>query len=235
MPLELRNPHAVLAALEVRPQAVERVTVGARPSDAWRAVSDAARDHGRPIVAATSSRRDARRGGNAFAIVEERPPAALGDLWREPVPGALWLALDSVQDPQNLGSIFRTAAFFGVRGIVLPRDRAASVTETVYDVASGAVEHVPHAVVPNLTRALEAAKAEGVWVVGSSEHAPRSAWELGPDRPWLLVLGNEGHGLRRLTLERCDEVVSIARRGEIGSLNVAVAAGVLMAVLTGGA
>jgi 23S rRNA (guanosine2251-2'-O)-methyltransferase len=234
--LELRNPHAVLAVLEARPEAVEQVTVGARPSEGWHAVAAAARAGGRPVVDATSFRRGARRGANAFALVEERAATPLGDLWPDAAePGALWLALDSVQDPQNLGSIMRTAAFFGVRGVILPRDRSAGLTATVYDVASGAVELVPHATVPNLARAFDAAKAAGVWIVGSSEHAERSAWELGPDRPWLLVLGNEESGLRRLTLERCDEVVSIAPRGKLTSLNVAVAAGVLMAVLTGGA
>lgn len=235
MPLELRNPHAVLATLEARPDAVEQVTVGARPSDTWRAAVEAARAAGRPVVDATSHRRGARRGANAFALVTERDETPLGELWTEPAPGALWLALDSIQDPQNLGAIFRTAAFFGVRGIVLPRDRSASLTETVYDVASGAVELVPHATVTNLSRALEAAKDAGVWIVGASEHAQRSAWELGPDRPWLLVLGNEERGLRRLTLERCDEVVAIEPRGELTSLNVSVAAGILMAVLTGAA
>jgi 23S rRNA (guanosine2251-2'-O)-methyltransferase len=234
MPLELRNPHAVLAALEARPGAVEHVTVGPRPGDTWRAVVEAARGARRPVVDAASSRRGARRGPNAFAVVAEREETPLGELWANPEPGALWLALDSVQDPQNLGSIFRTAAFFGVRGIVLPRDRAASLTDTVYDVASGAVELVPHVTVTNLARTLEAAKAAGVWSVGSSEHAERSAWELGPDRPWLLLLGNEEHGLRRLTLERCDELVAIEPRGELTSLNVSVAAGILMAVLTGG-
>jgi 23S rRNA (guanosine2251-2'-O)-methyltransferase len=235
MPLELRNPHAVLAALEARPGAVEQVTVGARPSDAWRAVAEAARSSGRPVVDAASSRRGARRGANAFAVVDERAETPLGELWTDPEPGALWLALDSVQDPQNLGSIFRTAAFFGVRGVVLPRDRSASLTEAAYDVASGAVELVPHATVTNLSRALDAAKDAGIWTVGSSEHAERSIWELGPDRAWLLVLGNEERGLRRLTLERCDELVAIQPRGELTSLNVAVAAGVLMAALTGGA
>ena len=148
MPLELRNPHAVLAALEARPSAVEGVTVGARPSGGWRDVVDAARAAGRPVVDATSSRRGARRGANAFALVEERDETPLGDLWRDPQPSTLWLALDSLQDPQNLGSIFRTAAFFGVRGIALTRDRSAGITDTVYDVASGAVELVPHATVP---------------------------------------------------------------------------------------
>ena len=151
----------MLAALEARPSAVEGVTVGARPSGGWRAVVDAARAAGRPVVDATSSRRGAHRGANAFALVEEREETPLGELWRDPQPGALWLALDSLQDPQNLGSIFRTAAFFGVRGIALTRDRSAGITDTVYDVASGAVELVPHATVANLSRALDGAKEAG--------------------------------------------------------------------------
>ncbi len=235
MVLELRNPHAVLAALEARPSEVVSVTAPRRPSAGWHEVVEAAQAAGRDVHHDEPSRRRGRRAANAFALVEERAETPLPELWGDPQAGELWLALDSVQDPQNLGSIMRTAAFFGVRGMVLPKDRSASLTETVYDVASGAVELVPHATVPNLTRALEAAKEAGVWIVGSSERAERSAWELGPDRPWLLVLGNEETGLRRLTLERCDEVVAVHGRGGLGSLNVAVAAGVLMAVLSGGA
>jgi 23S rRNA (guanosine2251-2'-O)-methyltransferase len=145
----------------------------------------------------------------------------------------LWLALDQIQDPHNVGAVFRTAAFFGIRGIVLTRDRSAPINATVYDVASGGMEHVPFSSLPNLSRAIEQAKEAGLWALGASEHAERDVSEIPHDRPWLLVLGNEEKGLRRLTFENCDDVCRLSARGSVGSLNVSVAAGVLMAILTG--
>ena len=164
--------------------------------------------------------------------MRERAPQPLDRLYAGAAGGGLWLALDAIQDPHNVGSIFRTAAFFGVRGVVMTADRAAPLSAVVYDVASGGVEAVPFAVETNLRRALEAAKAAGLWILGSSEHAERGVDAVARDRPWLLVLGNEEGGLRRLTLETCDEVCRIAPGGDaVTSLNVAVAAGILIAAL----
>jgi 23S rRNA (guanosine2251-2'-O)-methyltransferase len=146
----------------------------------------------------------------------------------------LWLALDQLQDPHNVGAIFRTAAFFGIAGILLTRDRSAPLNGTVYDVASGALEVVPFSHPANLSRGLEIAKAAGLWVLGASEHAEQDVCAVDRDRSWLLVLGNEERGLRRLTLDTCDETCRLTARGEIGSLNVSVAAGVLMALLSPG-
>ena len=145
----------------------------------------------------------------------------------------MWLALDQIQDTHNIGAIFRTAAFFGVEGLLLTRDRSAPLNATVYDVACGGIETVPFVVQTNLSRALEQAKRAGVWVLGSSEHAEQDVTEIERDRPWLLVLGNEEKGLRRLTLETCDAICRLTPRGKVGSLNVSVAAGVLTAMLTG--
>lgn len=144
----------------------------------------------------------------------------------------LWLALDCVQDPQNLGAIFRTAAFFGVRGIVLPKDRSSPITGTVIDVACGGVAHVPYAVVTNFSRALEDFKAAGFWVMGATEHQGDSVFSVPRDRRWVLVLGSEESGMRRLTEERCDLFVRIPAKGRVTSLNVSVAAGVLISSLS---
>ena len=143
----------------------------------------------------------------------------------------LWLALDCLQDPQNVGAIFRTAAFFGVNGLIVTRDRSAPMNAAVYDVASGGVELVPFAQPPNLARALELAKQSGLWILGSSEHAEKDVAEIPRDRPWLVVLGSEEQGLRRLTLEHCDEVCRIMPRGALQSLNVSAAAAVLISEL----
>lgn len=168
-------------------------------------------------------------------MVRERAGLSLEEMFppsTEPPNSGLWLALDCLQDPQNVGAIFRTAAFFGVKGLIVTRDRSAPLNAAVYDVASGGVEVVPFAQPPNLVRALEVAKDSGLWILGSSEHAEKGIAEILRDRAWLLVLGGEEQGLRRLTLEHCDEVCRIPPCGEFPSLNVSAAAAVLMAELS---
>jgi len=234
--LTLRNPHSVLAALADRPQDVIEVRLpGGRAHGAWERVAAEANQLGIAVNDAAADRRHTREGGGragAEARVQERRPNHVDQLFDTPVAGNLWLALDEVQDPHNVGAIFRTAAFFGVRGLITTDDRAASLTSVVYDVASGGVEAVPFAVEKNLRRSLEAAKAAGVWILGTSEHAEQDIADVPRDRPWLLVMGNEESGLRRLTLETCDEVCRVSPRGEVvTSLNVSVATGILVAAL----
>ena len=237
MTLALRNPHAVLAAFESRPADVFSVRLpGGRAPGGWERVAAQAKQFDTPIVEdeRADPRRREREGGRAGpeASVKERAPIGLDALYGGDHASGLWLALDSIQDPHNVGSIFRSAAFFGVRGIVMTSDRAAPLSAVVYDVASGGVEAVPFAIETNLRRALEAAKAAGLWILGSSEHAERSVRDIPRDRPWLLVLGNEEDGLRRLTLETCDEVCQVAPLGDaVTSLNVSVAAGIMIATL----
>jgi 23S rRNA (guanosine2251-2'-O)-methyltransferase len=244
--LSLRNPHSVLEAIRLRPGEVVDVRLTARsPQDAWQDVADAARAAKIPVRVLPPQAGELRRKhgddkdgrtSGTHALVQERPAVDLRDLFagaRER-PG-VWLALDQVQDPHNLGAVFRSAAFFGIRGIVLTKHKSAPMTATVYDVASGGVEHVPFSIEINLRQSIDRAKEAGLWVLGTSEHAEQRVWEIGRDRSWLVVLGNEESGLRRLTTANCDELCSIPTLGGIGSLNVSVAAGVLMAALTRGA
>jgi 23S rRNA (guanosine2251-2'-O)-methyltransferase len=239
--LHLKNPHSVLAALEARPQDVVEVRIPPRtPSDAWREVATTAARRGVAVKAVLPSekprgRRDekASREGGTEGIVKERSESHLEDLFagaRER-PG-LWLALDTLQDPHNVGAIFRTAAFFGVRGMVLTRDRSAPLSATVYDVASGGVELVPFHNSTNLNQALEAAKEAGLWTLGTAEEAGQDISAIPRDRSWLVVMGNEEQGLRRLVREHCDELCRISGSGPLRSLNVSVATGVLLGLLS---
>jgi len=249
MSVVLRNPHSVLAALQARPRDVLEVCAPARsPGDAWEHVLDLAGSQRIQV-----RRRSDRSGGGrrskadaakqsgrttaAEATVKKHPGVDLDTLFHD--AGArsdgkgLWLALDHLQDPQNLGAVFRSAAFFGVAGIVLTRERSAPLSSTVYDVACGGVEVVPFSVLPNLSRAVELAKKSGLWVLGTSEHAETDVSRIERDRPWLLVLGNEEQGLRRLTQEKCDMICRLSPQGPVTSLNVSAAASVLIAKLTG--
>lgn len=241
MSLHLRNPHSVLAALEARPQDVLEIRLGpGAPSAGWAEAVEAAHRHRIPVHTRIPSERREPRGDQAGrhganeAVVREHAGLPLEQLFPAADSSAtsgLWLALDCLQDPQNVGAIFRTAAFFGVKGLIITRDRSAPLNAAVYDVASGGVELVPFAQPPNLARALEIAKEAGLWILGSSEHAEKNVTEIPKDRPWMLVLGGEEQGLRRLTLDRCDEVCRIAPRGGLQSLNVSAAAAVLISEL----
>jgi 23S rRNA (guanosine2251-2'-O)-methyltransferase len=240
--LRLKNPHSVLAAIETRPQDVLEIRIPARtPSDAWRAVAQAAGQQNISVKSILPGERHAHRReeksareGGAEGIVKEREETPLEDLFSgAKESNGLWLALDSLQDPHNVGAIFRTAAFFGVRGIVLTRDRSAPISATAYDVASGGVEYVSHHQSTNLNRALEIAKESGLWILGTAEEAERDVREFARDRSWLVVMGGEDQGLRRLVREHCDELCRITWDGPIRSLNVSVATGVVLGMLSG--
>lgn len=138
------------------------------------------------------------------------------------------LMLDGIQDPRNLGACLRTADAAGVDAVVVPRRRAASLTPAALKAATGAAETVPLARVSNLAATLRWLKSAGVWIVGADADTPRTVYDARLETPIVLVVGGEGRGLRRLTRELCDEIVSIPMRGTVESLNVAVAAGVLL-------
>ena len=155
------------------------------------------------------------------------PEAELDDLCRSPAPAGappFLLALDGVTDPQNLGTLLRSAEAAGATGAVLARHRAAHVTATVAKAAAGAVERVPMAVVAGMPAALLRAKELGCWVVGLAEEAEQSLFDLPvADQAVVVVVGAEGAGLARLTRARCDLLVGIPMRGALPSLNVGAA------------
>lgn len=145
------------------------------------------------------------------------------------------VALDGVQDPQNLGAIIRSCEFFGVLGLFWPRDRAATVTPAVVRASAGASERLPLCRVVNLARALETCRDRGVWVLGTvadgGEPLPRLVAEDRVPDPLVLVMGSEHGGLRRLTRARCDLLATIPGRGGVASLNVSAATAAALALL----
>lgn len=264
MPLILKNPHSVMAALQQRPYDVKEVRFVSDQSSGsavWRDVAALARENNVPVVTGGGSRagggrrsskqrgQKSERPGIAEAQIVECSEQSLEEIFSsvQPIDGGgdsfseqgqkkshgLWLAFDQIQDPHNAGAIFRSAAFFGVRGIILTKDRSAPINSTVYDVACGGVETVPFTQQSNLSRTLQIAKDAGLWILGTSEHADQNAADIPLDRPWLLVLGNEEKGLRRLTKEQCDMTCALKPAGIVTSLNVSVAAGIMIARLSG--
>ena len=165
------------------------------------------------------------------ALVAAAAPVALEDLLRrarERGEPPFLIALDGVEDPHNLGAVIRTADAAGAHGVIIPRRRAAGLSPVVARASAGALAHLPVAQVGNLVAALERLKAEGVWVVGADAAGREryDAVELAP--PVALVVGGESRGLHRLVRDRCDRVVRIPLRGRVASLNVSVAAALLL-------
>jgi 23S rRNA (guanosine2251-2'-O)-methyltransferase len=158
---------------------------------------------------------------------EEELVAAIARKLEEKQP-PLVLVLDGVQDPHNLGACLRTADACGALAVVIPKDRAVQMNATVRKVAAGAAETTPLAVVTNLARALRLLKEAGLWIVGADAEAPKLAHETDLTGPIALVMGAEGSGLRQLTRETCDLLVRLPQAGAVESLNVSVAAGMLM-------
>jgi 23S rRNA (guanosine2251-2'-O)-methyltransferase len=176
-----------------------------------------------------------RLSGNAVhqgVLLRRRLPAGqeLPDLIAtlDPAANPLVLVLDQIQDPHNLGACLRVADGAGARAVIVTRDRSASLSPTVAKVASGAVDSVPLVAVTNLARALEELKDAGLWVVGATHDAPDTIYSADLARPLALVLGAEGRGLRRLTREHCDGLVSIPMQGRVASLNLSTAAAVCL-------
>lgn len=138
------------------------------------------------------------------------------------------LVLDQVQDPHNLGACLRSADAAGIHAVIAPRDNAVGLTPTVHKVASGAARSVPFFQVTNLARALRALRERGIWLIGAAGEAETELYEADLGGPLALVMGAEDAGLRRLTRESCDLLVKIPMRGQVESLNVSVATGVLL-------
>ena len=140
----------------------------------------------------------------------------------------LLLALDGVQDPHNLGACLRTADACGALAVIVPKDRAAQLTPTVRKVAAGAAETTPVVAVTNLVRTLKLLKEAGLWAVGADAMAAQAADAVDLKGPVVLVLGAEGTGLRQLTRQNCDFLARLPQLGAVESLNVSVAAGMLL-------
>ncbi len=229
--------HAVAALLAQRPGAVRKLVVakGAnRPQlDALVASCRAAGIAVQPLPRREldALAPDVRHQGVIAVIRADawlRDEKTLPDFIESLDEPALLLVLDGVQDPHNLGACLRSADAAGAHALIMPRDRAAGITPVVHKVASGAVQSVPIFAVTNLARCLRALRDAGIWLFGASDDAKEGLYDSDLTGPVALVLGGEGSGLRRLTREHCDHLIAIPMAGQVESLNVSVAAAVLM-------
>jgi 23S rRNA (guanosine2251-2'-O)-methyltransferase len=234
---QVYGQHAVASLLARRPGEVTGLTVAEGAGDRrLAALLEAAGAAGIPVRHVPRKDLDqrfpgARHQGVAATVVTGIPELTekgLPDFLAALTEPAFLLILDGVQDPHNLGACLRTADAAGVHAVILPRDRAAGLTPVVYKVACGAVESVPVCFVTNLARTLRQLREAGIWVYGASDAAAQDLYATQLTGPLALVLGGEGKGLRRLTRELCDYLVAIPMAGQVESLNVSVATGVLL-------
>ncbi|MGB9665239.1 MAG: 23S rRNA (guanosine(2251)-2'-O)-methyltransferase RlmB [Ignavibacteria bacterium] len=138
------------------------------------------------------------------------------------------LLLENIQDPRNLGALIRTAECMGVHGIILPKDRSASINQDTVKASAGAIEHMPIAKITNVSQTIDELKSKGLWIVGTSSKADKILTEFDFNIPLVLIFGQEGQGMRRLTEEKCDFLVKIPLFGKVESLNVSVACGMFL-------
>lgn len=231
----LHGINAVESALRNDPERVKTLWLDdARDDRRLRALIELAEQVGVSVQRASKKALDRRvpDGRHQGVVADYNPPPALAEselLARvEAATEPMLLVLDGVTDPHNLGACLRTAAAAGALAVIAPRDRAASLTPAARKAASGAADVVPFVPVANLARTLSALKSLGVWVVGTAADAPTSLYAQDLTGAHAFVLGAEGEGLRRLTREACDAVVSIPLAPTMESLNVSVAAGVCL-------
>lgn len=238
MPDILYGRNAVREALRARRRTFQRlmVSAGAQEAGTLGEVVKLAEQVGVPIDRVDRHEldrklREANHQGvalecGAYTYAELAECLELADERREP---ALLLLLDHLQDPQNVGTLIRTAEIVGAHGVVLPGRRAAEITPAVVNAASGATEHLRIVVVSNLAQAIGELQKAGVWVAGVEDDERAQEFDRADlDMPLALVIGAEGPGLARLTRERCDFLIKLPMRGQIASLNAAVAGSIVL-------
>jgi 23S rRNA (guanosine2251-2'-O)-methyltransferase len=226
--------HAVTVRLKTAPDSVVEVHLDTQRRDArMRGFAQRVAEAGARVVDSDDARLTKLAGNDRHqgVVALVRPLAArhsLDDILDEAKSAPLVLALDGVTDPHNLGACLRVADGAGVHAVIAPKDHAVGVNATVAKVASGAAETVPYIMVTNLARALTELKEREVTIVGTSDDAGRTLYDIDLSGPLALVLGAEGKGLRQLTRNTCDALVRIPMAGAVESLNVSVAAGVCL-------
>ncbi len=226
--------HAVTVRLKSAPKSILEIHVETtRRDQRMRQFVDRARDAGAKLIESDDQRLQKLSGSHRHQGVAARVEAiaishSLDDTLDAVEGPPLILVLDSVTDPHNLGACLRVADGAGAHAVIAPKDHAVGVNATVAKVASGAADTVPYFMVTNLARTLNELKERDIRVIGTSDDAQQSLYDLDLSGPVALVLGAEGSGMRQLTAKTCDELVRLPMAGAVESLNVSVASGVCL-------
>jgi 23S rRNA (guanosine2251-2'-O)-methyltransferase len=225
--------HAVTEALEAAASRIERVSVerGAR-SARVREIVELARSRGVPVSFEERAWLDRKCGGarhqGVACAVGEIDTRSVEELVERAASPGLFLVLDGVTDPHNVGAILRSAEAAGADGVLLPRRRSASMTPAAVKASAGAAAHVPVARFTNTAQLLDLLKKNGYWIAGLAAGSGQPLWKADFTLATALVVGDEHAGMHRLVRDRCDFLLEIPMRGKIGSYNVSVAAGIVL-------
>jgi 23S rRNA (guanosine2251-2'-O)-methyltransferase len=226
--------HAVTVRLKSAPKSVTEVHVDAmRRDQRMRQFVERVREAGVRLIDSDDERLQKLCGTHRHqGVVARVEPLAtshsLDDTLDTVAADPLLLVLDGITDPHNLGACLRVADGAGAHAVIAPRDHAVGINATVAKVASGAAETVPYFMVTNLARSLNELKERSIRIVGASDDAPQSLYDVDLTGPLALVLGAEGRGMRQLTARTCEALVRIPMRGSVESLNVSVASGICL-------
>ena len=226
--------HAVTGRLRQKPDTISEIYVDAERNDGRaRDLKAMATKAGVRVIPVDAKRLDGMAGGarHQGVVGQAQPidmPQFIEDVLEDLSEPPLILILDGVQDPHNLGACLRVADGAGAHAVIAPKDRSVGLTIAAIKVASGAAETVPYIVVTNLARTMRDLKDRNIWLVGTDDAAPKTLYEEKLEGALGIVMGAEGEGLRRLTRENCDLLVSIPMMGSVESLNVSVASGVCL-------
>jgi 23S rRNA (guanosine2251-2'-O)-methyltransferase len=225
--------HAVAEALKAYPERIERICVerGQRNPRIQEIVKAAQEKHVRISFEERSwldRKAEGSRHQGVLCYAAEMDTLDSDDIIDQAQSPGLLIVLDGIEDPHNLGAILRSAEAAGADGVLLPRHRSAGLSATVAKASAGAASHVKVARVPNIAQIIEVLKKKGFWVIGLDAASDLPIWKTDLAAPTALILGNEGSGLHRLVREKCDFIVSLPIRGNVGSYNVSVAAGIAL-------
>ena len=230
--------HAVGVRLKMAPQSIIEIHFEPTRRDArMRQFIDRVKEAGVRLIESDGLRISKLAGSHGHQGVAARVQAIeqvhsldelLENLEASGTAPPLILVLDGITDPHNLGACLRVADGAGAHAVIAPKDHAAGINATVAKVASGAAETMPYFMVTNLARTLNELKERNIWIIGTSDDADKTIYEVDLKGPVALVLGAEGAGMRQLTRKTCDELVSIPMCGAVESLNVSVASGICL-------
>ncbi len=228
--------HPVQEALRSSHPIFEKLFVAAKDANpALKEILDSARQKQVPVTLTTREELDRLTGGgfhqNVAGFIQELPCADLEEVLarskREKTTGLL-VILDGIQDPQNFGSLIRTAVGFGAHGMIIPKDRAVGITPVVMRASAGATAYLPVVRVTNIAQTIDWLKEEGFWVYGAAGEAKDPVYELDFTGDIAIVIGSEGKGIRPLVKKKCDRLFSIPRAGPISSFNASVSGGMIL-------
>ncbi len=229
----LHGINPVTEALKANPETIERICVerGQR-NPRIQEIVELARQHHVRISFEEKSWLDRKAQGErhqgVLCFAAEMTTYTVEEILEHTKSPGLLVVLDGIEDPHNLGAILRSAEAAGADGVFLPQHRSANLSATVVKASAGAASHIRLARGMNTSQVIELVKKSGFWVVGLDAASDRPIWKTDLTIPTALVLGNEGSGLHRLVKQKCDFLVSLPIRGNVGSYNVSVAAGMAL-------